>query len=218
MEPTIAAAIIGAIATVVAVFVAWYLQRPKAPTLNQSAAQNEAKAIADEAPRTFARRYLEYPSHYRFIKSLPKLKAVVLENAQEGWDTGVTVDMTEASYDVIDFLEYVWLRLAQFYPEKNWDKKGAEEYIRNYIQSRFSFHWSKHEPDGPGTGGTIVGVLTGGDVITDLENLISDTVSALFIYNDEFDFQAWKSAWEGKAAVAQQSVQTDVPATDGHAA
>ncbi|MGH8532768.1 MAG: hypothetical protein ACREV1_08610 [Gammaproteobacteria bacterium] len=203
MDPTILAAVIGAIATVVAVVIGWFLQRPMTPPTDQSPTRIDAKGAADEAPRAFARRYLEYPSHYRFIKSLPKLRAAVLENAQEGWDTGVTADMREASYDVIDFLEYAWLRLAQFYPEKHWDKKGAEVYIREYIQSRFSFHWAKHEPDGPGTGGTIVGVLTGGDVMADLEGLIADTVSALFKYSDDFNFQEWKIAWEGKTADAQ---------------
>jgi hypothetical protein len=34
-----------------------------------------------------------------------------------------------------------------------------------------------------------VGVLTGGDVITDMENLIADTVSTLFMYSDDFDFE-----------------------------
>src|SRR3546814_1861325 len=80
--------------------------------------------------------------------------------------------------------------------------KTAEEYIGSYIQDRFSFHWSKHEPSGPGTGGTIVGVLTGGDVIADLEGLIVDTVTALLGYNDDFDLDQWRKEWEGKASDA----------------
>jgi len=108
----------------------------------------------------------------------------------------VTADMREASYDVIDFLEYTWLRLAKFYPAKHWGKKDAETYIQDYIRERFAFHWSKYESKGSGTGGTIVGVLAGGDVIKDLERLIMDTVSALFMYKDDFDFQGWKSEWE----------------------
>src|SRR3546814_16453036 len=75
------------------------------------------------------------------------MRAVVQENAQEGWDTGVTADMREASYDVIDFLQYAWLRLAQFYPDNHWGPKTAEEYIGSYIQDRFSFHWSKHRSE-----------------------------------------------------------------------
>lgn len=194
MDSTIIAAIIGAIATIIAVFIAWFLQRDN--KINEIESTQDLEEDAEQSPaRNFSQRYLEYLSHYRFVKSLPKIKVVILENAQEGWDTGVTADMREASYDVIDFLEYAWLRLARFYPENHWKDQDAESYIRNYIQDRFSFHWSKHEPEGPGTGGTIVGVLTGGDVISDLESLVSDTVSALFMYNDDFDYSAWKKEW-----------------------
>ncbi len=103
--------------------------------------------------------------------------------------------MREASYDVIDFLQYVWLRLSQFYPDNHWGPKKAEEYISGYIQDRFTFHWSKHELNGSGTGGTIVGVLTGGDVIVDLEGLIVDMVTALMGYNEDFDLNQWHTEW-----------------------
>lgn len=209
MDPSIIAAIIGAIATILAVIIGWLLQRQKEESSKASpGVEDNSDTKTEIEAKKFARRYLEYPSHYRFVWSLPRLKQVVLENAQQGWDTGVTADMREASYDVIDFLEYSWLRLAQFYSNEHWDGKDAETYIRNYIQDRFSFHWSKHEPEGPGTGGTIVEVLTGGDVIEDLENLIVDTVSSLFICKDDFDYPAWKSAWEGKA---QQVYSADAP-------
>lgn len=102
MDSTLLAAIIGAAATVVAVVLAWYLQRPK----KVGSVAEERTKTEEDAPIAYARRYLEYPSHYRFIKSLPKLQAVVQENAQEGWDTGGTPDMREASYDVIDFLQF----------------------------------------------------------------------------------------------------------------
>lgn len=199
MDSTLLAAVIGAIATVAAVVIGWLLQRQKIKPVATSQIAPPANDANGEAPRAYARRYLEYPGHYRFVKSLPKLKAVVLENAQEGWDTGVTADTREASYDMIGFLEYAWLRLAQFYPDKHWTGRSAEDYIRSYIQDRFSFHWSKHEPDGPGMGGTIIGVLTGGDVISDLEDLIADTVSTLFIHNKDFDFRDWRKGWKGTA-------------------
>lgn len=207
MDPSIIAAIIGAIATIAAVFIAWVLQRKKEESPEVSSiAESESDTKTEIEAKKYTRRYLEYPSHYRFIWSLPKLKAVVLENAQQGWATGVTADMREASYDIIDFLEYSWLRLAQFYPPEHWGGKNSEAYIRSYIQDRFTFHWSKHEPEGPGTGGTIVGVLTGSDVIEDLENLIVDTVSALFMHKDDFDFSTWKVSWEGQA---QQALSAD---------
>lgn len=196
MDPSIAAAIIGGLATILAALIGIRWQRKhEMPAIKNYKPPVAEDAAAETSASKFARRYLEYPSHFRFIKSLPKLKAVVMENAQEGWDTGVTADMREASYDVIDFLEYAWLRLAQFYPKEHWGGEDAETYIRDYLKGRFAFHWSKHEPSGPGTGGTIVGVLVGGDVIDDMERLIEDTVSALFMYRDDFDFTGWKHEW-----------------------
>jgi hypothetical protein len=203
MDSTLLAAIIGAVATVAAVLIAWYLQRPKHSSPPTPAIHTAPQSSEEIEPQSFARRYLEYPSHYRFVKALPKLKAIVLENAHEGWDTGVTSEMRDASYDVTAFLEYAWLRIAEFYPDRHWSGQSAQDYIHTYIQDRYAFHWSKHEPGGPGTGGTIVGVLTGDDVISDLESLISDTVSALLGYNDDFDFAKWKREWDSEATLSQ---------------
>ncbi len=158
------------------------------------------KASSESPADEFTRRYADEPSHIRFIQVLPKLKRVVYENAHEGWDTGVTSEMRQASYDVIDFLEYSWIRLAEFYPAGHFGLRGPRAYIRKFIRDRFQFHWSKHEPDGPGTGGTIVGVLVGGDVIDDLEKMISDTVRALFARQEDFNFEQWREEWEQKEA------------------
>lgn len=162
-----------------------------------SLARQTSAAVATTS-EDFARRYTDQPSHIRFIDALPKLRTVVYEMAHKGWDTGVTADMREASYDVIDFLEFAWLRLAEFYPPQHFGEKDSRTFIRDYISERFTYHWAKHEPSGPGTGGTIVGVLTGGDVIADLEQMIGDTVQALLGYHEDFDYQVWLSQWQAK--------------------
>lgn len=156
------------------------------------------RANSESPAEEFTRRYTDQPSHMRFIKALPKLRRVVYENAHEGWDTGVTEEMRQASYDVVDFLEFSWLRLAEFYPPGHFGLRGPRPYIRSFIRDRFKFHWSKHEPDGRGSGGTIVGVLVGGDVIDDLERMITDTVRALFARQEGFDFDQWRKRWEEK--------------------
>ena len=176
--------------------VAIVLHRKKDAASSPAAAANAAQTPAEE----FARRYADQPSHIRFIKALPKLRSVVYESAQEGWDTGVTADMREASYDVIDFLEFAWLRLAEFYPPQHFGQQDARAFIRTHIRDRFAYHWAKHEPGGPGTGGTIVGVLTGGDVIKDMEDMIADTVGSLFMYDDGFDYDAWLAEWRRPGA------------------
>ncbi|WP_321847880.1 hypothetical protein [Burkholderia diffusa] len=173
-----------AVAALVLAGVAIYLHRRK----------DKADAAVSPAEE-FARRYTDRASHIRFIKALPKLRRVVYENAREGWDTGIASEMRQGSYDVIDFLEYAWLRLAEFYPGGHFGLRGPRIYIRHFIRDRFQFHWSKYEPGGPGTGGTIVGIQAGGDVIDDLERMISETVRALFANHRNFDFVEWQRQW-----------------------
>ncbi len=99
----------------------------------------------------------------------------------------------------IDFLEDIWVKLAEFYPPLHFGGLEPREYITKYIQDSFSHHRANLEPDGPGTGGTIVGVMAGGHVIHDLEEMIDDTVCTLSLNSESFDYQDWKNKWRGKA-------------------
>lgn len=173
--------------------VAIFLHRKK-DALVAALVPNELKS---ELPDDYVRRSTDSDAHVRLVRHLPELKAVVHRSSSEGWDSPVTFDMREASYDMIDFLQFAWLRLAEFYPRKHFDAADAYDYIATYIRTRFAFHWAKHEPGGPGTGGTIVGVLTGGDVIQDLENLIEDTMRSLFFDSQFLDLDDWLQRWKG---------------------
>lgn len=146
----------------------------------------------------FVQRYLDEPAEIRFVKTLPKLRLVIYGMCREGWDTGNSCEMRKASYELIGFLESSWVRLAEFYPEKHFGNEHAKAYIHQFIRDRFTFHWAKHEPGGPGTGGTIVGVMVGADVIADFEAMISDTVTALFLSTEGFNLKNWQKEWRRK--------------------
>ena len=148
-------------------------------------------------PDDYIRRSLNEATDVRIFESLPELKAIALRTAQPGWDTGITAEMRSATYDVVDFYEIIWLKLAEFYPIKHFGKAGAAAYVKSYVRERYKFHRAKHEPGGPGTGGTIIGVLTGGDVMQDLDRLIVETATAVVGYRDDFDFKVWHARWEG---------------------
>src|SRR3546814_9592727 len=62
MDSTLLTGIIGAIATIGAVVLGWYLQRPK----TESPKAPSPVSPEEDASKAYARRYLEYPSHYRF--------------------------------------------------------------------------------------------------------------------------------------------------------
>jgi len=164
---------------------------------DQLAERSLPTEFKDELPDDYVRRSLDEPTDLRLFQALPEVKAIAYRTAQAGWDTGITVEMRKATYDVVDFLELIWLKLAEFYPVKHFGKGGATTHIKSYVRERYKFHWAKHEPGGPGTGGTIVGVLTGGDVMDDLDRLIVETASAVVGYRDDFDFDAWRARWKG---------------------
>jgi len=134
-------------------------------------------------------------SNLRFIESLPEERALVYKNAHKKWDTGVTSSMREGNYDVIEFLKDTWLKLSEFYTSHNFEGKTSEEYIDDYIKKRFAFHRAKHMPNGQFQSGTIVHVMVGADVITDIEILIDEIVGTLSFYNENFDYLAWKEKW-----------------------
>lgn len=72
----------------------------------------------------------------------------------------------------------------------------ARDYIESYTRTRFTLHLAQHEPGGPGSGGTIVSVLTGGDVIQDLETFIQDTMRSLFFDNQLLELEDWLQRWK----------------------
>lgn len=154
--------------------------------------------VTTNPAQDFIQRYIDEPSEIRFINALPKMRTVYYKICQEGWDTGVTVEMNKASYELIDFLESSWIRLAEYYPPRHFGGTDPKSYISKYIQERFAFHRAKYEPEGPGTGGTMVGIRTGGDVISDLETEISDLVTALFSDINGFDINIWLKEWRHK--------------------
>lgn len=163
---------------------------------DQIAEQSLPTEFKHELPDDYIRRSFDEPTDVRLFQSLPELKAIAHRIAQPGWATGVTLEMRNATYCVVDFYELIWLKLAEFYPVKQFGKDGAAAHIKNNIRERYQFHRAKHEPGGPGTGGTLVGVLTDGDVMQDLDRLIVETATAVVGYREDFDLNAWCSRWE----------------------
>lgn len=199
MSPEIIAALITVGGTILVLPLGHWLQRSTKPRGSNKDDAAPVVSLPTTAPFPDKGRppirHLNQPHQLRFVKSLPELKEVTCKNAREGWNTGVTADMRQASYDVIDFLIDTWVKLAGFYPERQFEGKAARGFIDSYVRSRFEYHWAKHEPKGIGSRGTMVGVLVGGDVIEDLDCMVVDMVSTLALDAETIDFEAWNVAW-----------------------
>lgn len=160
--------------------------------------ESSADVILDPSPTIEQpkKRSTENPDDIQLIWSLLDERKEAYLKEKPRWETGITMEMVMASDAVIDLLKKQWTALAEFYPPKHFDNKTADEYMQEYIQYRFRFHYSLYEMEGPGSGGTIVKVIAGNNVISDLEDMIAQTVLALVGYSGEFDYETWKSRWD----------------------
>lgn len=133
-----------------------------------------------------------------YLDKILLVNQVQLTIAQTKWDTGITAVMNQGNYDMIDFYEEVLIELSTFYPNGHFNKKTPKEYFSELISSRFLWHRLVLEPEGAGTGGTIVSTMTGGYVMKDLMKMIVDIVnSLLFPYeiDEQIDLSNWREEW-----------------------
>ena len=103
--------------------------------------------------------------------------------------------MVQAYHDYIDSITGILVTLSNYYSTKQFGNHSPQEYFSEIISSRFRWHRTIAEPHGPGTGGTIVSLIVGGNVMADLEKMVEDMVCALIGYDDSFDWCSWVKRW-----------------------
>ncbi len=131
-----------------------------------------------------------------YVNSLPSLRRELQKKAKPEWDSGVTSRMVGASYKYVDTLQGILVTLTSFYPEGNFGGDDPHKFFSELISSRYAWHRSHAEPDGPNTGGTIVNVTTSGNVVSDVEKMIEDMAQSLVGYDDRFNWREWSKLWK----------------------
>jgi hypothetical protein len=132
----------------------------------------------------------------RYIETLPNILATAYERARAGW-AGNTLEMVRASYEVSEVVQEMWLRLSTAFPEKHFGGVVANDFLDEYVKGRYAWQHALAESGGPGTGGTIVGVLTSRGVLGDLETIVVQTVCAIRGLADSTkDWNIWKERWD----------------------
>ncbi|MFA5910651.1 MAG: hypothetical protein WC815_17870 [Vicinamibacterales bacterium] len=129
---------------------------------------------------------------------MPALRRRAYQIAQRGFDTGVTAEMLQAGYSVVEVLEDVLVSLATFYPPGHFDAENPRDYFSELIASRFRWHRYHIETAGQGLGGTIVGPMVVGSVLTDLEGMVVDLVTSLTLNweaSTDVALEEWKKDW-----------------------
>jgi hypothetical protein len=124
----------------------------------------------------------------------------IYNRARKLWNSGATAKMRHGNNDVIDVLEQILATLVGFYPIGHFDHQEPHVYINTISASRHTWHWSRLEPNGQKTGGTIVGIIAGGCVIDDLEEMVLELVSELAQHLQDLEYDRWKSEWDAVGA------------------
>lgn len=131
-----------------------------------------------------------------YIRTLSAIRRDAYNRARPLWDTGVTPKQKQGCYDVSDVLEQILTTLASWYPQYHFDGREPQDYINAMTASRFTWHKAHLEPNGMGTGGTMIGPMVAGCVMNDLEEMIVDTVSSLSMHLGYLDYDQWHLDWQ----------------------
>lgn len=132
-----------------------------------------------------------------YINELPRIHKRAYEAAWPKWDSGVSLEMNEGAYGVVDVLERIWIHLASWYPPHHFSGKPSDQYVAVVVAARFEWHRAINEPFGSGTGGTILTQIAAGGVMEDLGKAVAETVRALIVWNSiaEVDLADWDRRW-----------------------
>ena len=138
-----------------------------------------------------------------YINSLPARKLTLQQQRQSILDTGTK--MLQAELDYIESLTSILVTLANYYSPKQFGDQTPQEFISEAIESRFQWYDAIVEPLGPGTGGRIAQLLVTADVASDIEKMIEDMVSRLYItiLKDNFNYKEWKKAWRNSGSTPE---------------
>ena len=142
-----------------------------------------------------------------YIPVLPEFLKRAYDNALEGWE-GTTADMLNSSYYVADVLEGMLVYLSSFYPDGHFDQRDPRDYISEVVSNLYSWHRHHMEPEGGGSGGTMIGPMVAMNVISDLRSMVDDMVSSLAgdpKNHIKFNFLEWRAKWESVAGEAKES-------------
>jgi hypothetical protein len=131
----------------------------------------------------------------KMINQLPGRLARASKEAHQGWDTGVTATMKNASYKFNEELAAMIKDLvATYYPK---DQISAED-ITDYLKALYATHRFKQNAGNPSGEplGTMAGLEVLGEVSDELERTVAEMVKAIAADDGKFDFKSWEKKWE----------------------
>lgn len=153
---------------------------------------------------TYEVDYLDYKTHDNpellkdYLEKIIVVHQAQLTIAQTKWDKGITEVMNQGNYDMIDFYQEVLIELSTFYPKGHFNSLPPEKYFSELISSKFLWYRLVLEPEGGGTGGTMISTMTGDYVMDDLKKMITSMVTSLlspYALEQQVNLKKWIEDW-----------------------
>jgi hypothetical protein len=142
--------------------------------------------------------------HGKFVKppqaliaSLPAIRKETLTSARNHWSGYTTADAINLMAEYIEGLKGILMALAVFYPANHFGDRPAAQYFDEQLSARAWWHRAHMEPDGPGSGGTMIGPMVAARMAADLSQMVVDIVTSLDIDpGRQSEFENWKASWD----------------------
>lgn len=111
---------------------------------------------------------------YDFLMKIPKKRLECKKKSQKSWDSGMTSEMREGSYEYGECLNKLIIKLAQqFYPKNAFGDSGIRGLIDDLQKARLTLYWGLYN-NCEACDGTMWYVMASGAAFDELENLLHE--------------------------------------------
>lgn len=145
----------------------------------------------------------------QLIFALPARLEAARKASQEGWDSGVTLEMREATTKYNEALKGMILDLSRTYYAEPAGQEEIDEYAAA-LATVGQFERSAANPRND-MQGSIVPVEAGLSVSDQLEKTISKMVEALIGEDTHYSLGDWQKQWNAALGSSGQSAETEAP-------
>ena len=145
----------------------------------------------------------------QLIFELPARVEAARKASQEGWDSGVTLDMVQATSKYIDALKAMILDLNRTYYAESAGQEAIDEYVTALATVR-EFERAAANPRDD-MQGSIVPVEAGMAVSSQLEKTIERMVEALIGEDTHYSIKDWQAQWKAALGETGQSGESESP-------
>jgi hypothetical protein len=143
-------------------------------------------------------RYTDRAKLAGFASDLPAQLAAAYAQERTQIHTLYANQGSDTIDHLINVLVSMWTRLAMAYPLGHFNREGPEVFFRNYLADRHAWRSLLVHPS---SSNPTSALETKRAVLSDAEDAVAETVSAIFRGDDRFMLNVWSNYWRNARSV-----------------